>query len=126
MIKDKHMPALQGMFPSWITSCSKDGEPNTTVISQIWYVDENHVALSFQFFNKTKKNISENPFAFATITDPNSMQQFNLELQYDHSETNGDLFDDMDMKLQAIASMSGMSDIFKLQAADVYKVLSIK
>ncbi len=126
MIEDKHIAALQGMFPSWITSCSKDGEPNTTVISQIWYVDENHVALSFQFFNKTKKNISENPFAFATITDPNSMQQFNLELQYDHSETNGDLFDDMDMKLQAIASMSGMSDIFKLQAADVYKVLSIK
>ena len=126
MIEDKHIAALQGMFPSWITSCSKDGEPNTTVISRIWYVDENHVALSFQFFNKTKKNISENPFAFATITDPNSMQQFNLELQYDHSETNGDLFDDMDMKLQAIASMSGMSDIFKLQAADVYKVLSIK
>ena len=51
MIKDKHMPALQGMFPSWITSCSSDGEPNTTVISQIWYVDETHVALSFQFFN---------------------------------------------------------------------------
>ena len=126
MIEDKHIAALQGMFPSWITSCSKDGEPNTTVISQIWYVDENHVALSFQFFNKTKKNISENPFAFATITDPNSMQQFNLELKYDHSDTNGDLFDDMDMKLQAIASMSGMSDIFKLQAADVYKVLSIK
>ena len=49
MIKEKHLPSLQGMFPSWITSCSKDGEPNTTVISQIWYVDEKHVALSFQF-----------------------------------------------------------------------------
>ena len=56
MIKDKHLPAMQGMFPSWITSCSEEGEPNTTVISQIWYVDKNHVALSFQFFNKTKKN----------------------------------------------------------------------
>ena len=54
MIQEKHLPSLQGMFPSWITSCSKDGEPNTTVISQIWYVDEKHVALSFQFFNKTK------------------------------------------------------------------------
>ena len=63
MIKEYHMPALQGMFPSWITSCSSDGEPNTTVISQIWYVDEKHVALSFQFFNKTKKNISENPYS---------------------------------------------------------------
>jgi hypothetical protein len=30
------------------------------------------------------------------------------------------------MKLEAIASMSGMSGIFKLQAADVYKVKSLK
>ena len=55
MIKDEHHPCLQGMFPSWITTCSADGEPNTTVISQIWYVDEENVALSHQFFNKTKK-----------------------------------------------------------------------
>ena len=116
---------MQGMFPSWITSCSLEGEPNTTVISQIWYVDENHVALSFQFFNKTKKNISVNPFAYATITDPSNMKQYNLELQFDHSETEGELFDEMDMKLQAIASMTGMTGVFELQAADVYKVLSI-
>ena len=102
-----------------------DGEPNTTVISQIWYVDENHVALSFQFFNKTKKNISENPYAYATISDPDTLKQYNLELKFDHEETEGDLFDEMDMKLQAIASMTGMTGIFKLQAADVYKVLSI-
>lgn len=125
MIKDEHLPAMQGLFPSWITSCSKDGEPNTTVISQIWYVDKNHVALSFQFFNKTKKNISLNPYAYATITDPSNMKQYNLELQFDHSETEGELFDEMDMKLQAIASMTGMTGIFELQAADVYKVLSI-
>ena len=56
MITDEHLPALQGMFPSWITTVSNDGEPNTTVISQIWHVNETEVALSFQFFNKTKKN----------------------------------------------------------------------
>ena len=37
----------------------------------------------------------------------------------------GDLFDEMDMKLEAIASMQGMSGIYKLLAADVYKVLNI-
>jgi len=31
----------------------------------------------------------------------------------------------MDMKLEAIASMTGMTGIFKLQAADVYKVSSL-
>ncbi len=126
MITDEHQPCLQGMFPAWITTCSAAGEPNTTTISQVWYVDDEHVALSFQFFNKTKKNIAENPYAFATIVNPGTLQMYNLELEFDHSETDSDLFDEMDMKLEAIASMSGMSGIFKLLAADVYKVKSLK
>ena len=125
MITDEHLPALQGMFPSWVTTSSASGEPNTTVISQVWYVDEDHVALSFQFFNKTKKNIEENPNAFATIVNPATMQLYNLELEFDHSETDSELFDEMDMNFEAIASMSGMSGIFKLLAADIYKVKSL-
>ena len=77
-------------------------------------------------FNKTKKNISENPHAFATVVNPGNLQMFNLELQFDHTETEGDLFVEMDMKLEAIASMTGMSGIFKLMGADVYKVISIR
>ena len=96
MITDDHLPALQGMFPSWITTVSNDGEPNTTVISQIWHVNETEVALSFQFFNKTKKNISQNPFAFATITNPASFDMYTLELEYSRTENEGDLFDDLD------------------------------
>ena len=125
MIEDKHLPALEGMFPSWITTSSIDGEPNTTVISQIWFVSETEVALSFQFFNKTKKNISQNPYAFATIVNPASFDMYNLELEYNRTENKGDLFDEMDMKLEAIASMSGMSGIFELKGADIYNVLSI-
>ncbi|MDP7464525.1 MAG: pyridoxamine 5'-phosphate oxidase family protein, partial [SAR324 cluster bacterium] len=67
-----------------------------------------------------------NPNAFATIVNPGTMAMYNLELEFDHSETDSDLFDDMDMKLEAIASMTGMSGIFKLLAADVYKVKSLK
>ena len=126
MITDEHFPALQGMFPSWITTCSAAGEPNTSVISQIWYVDENHVALSNQFFNKTKRNIAENPFAYARIINPSTLGMFNLELEFHHTEAEGDLFDEMEMKLEAIASMSGMSGIFRLLGADVYKLTSIK
>ena len=126
MIKEDHLPALQGMFPSWITTCSLDGEPNTSVISQVWYVDDKHVALSNQFFNKTKKNISENPFAYVTIVNPSSLKKYNLELEYKYSESEGDLFDEMEMKLEAIASMSGMEDIFKLLAADVFEIISLK
>jgi hypothetical protein len=113
------------MFPSTFSTCSNEGEPNTTVISQVWYVDEEHVALSFQFFSKTRKNIAENPFGYVSITNPMTMDMYGLEIEFVRSETDGDLFDDMDMKLQAIASMSGMEDIFELKAADIYKVHKI-
>lgn len=126
MITDDHLPAMQGIFPSWITTSSSNGEPNTSVISQIWYVSENEVALSNQFFNKTKRNINENPFAFATIVNPETFDMYNLELEFTRSETEGDLFDEMDMKLEAIASMSGMSGIFELKAADIYRIISIQ
>ena len=126
MITEEHFPALQGMFPSWITTCSAAGEPNTSVISQIWYVDADHVALSNQFFNKTKRNVAENPFAYASIINPTTLGMHNLELEFQHTEAEGDLFDEMEMKLEAIASMSGMSGVFRLLGADVYKVASIK
>ena len=77
------------------------------------------------FFNKTKKNISVNPFAYATITDPSNMNQYNLELQFDHSETEGELFKRNGYEVTSYASITGMTGIFELQAADVYKVLSI-
>ena len=126
MLPEEIKPAMQGLVPSTLVSCSLEGEPNTTEISQVWYVDENHVALSHQFFNKTHRNIRANPFVFVIIRIPESFQEWHLEMQYDHSESEGPLFEDMDMKLEAIASMTGMSGIFKLRAADVYKVLSVR
>jgi hypothetical protein len=112
MLPDEIKPAMQGLVPSTLVSCSLDGEPNTTKISQVWYLDENHVALSHQIFNKTHRNIRANPFAFAIIRDPEKFQEWHVELHFDHSESDGELFDEMDMKLEAIASMTGMSDIF--------------
>ena len=126
MLPEEIKPAMQGLVPSTLVSCSLEGEPNTTEISQVWYVDENHVALSHQFFNKTHRNIRANPFVFVIIRTPESFQEWHLEMQYDHSESEGPLFEDMDMKLEAIASMTGMSGIFKLREADVYKVLSVR
>ena len=126
MLPDEIKPAMQGVIPSTMVTCSLAGVPNVTDISQVWYVDESRVALSHQFFNKTHRNIRENPFAKLIIRDAQAFGEWHLELQYDHSEDEGSLFDEMDTKLEAIASMSGMSGVFKLRAADIYKVLSVR
>ena len=77
-----------------------------------------------QFFNKTIKNVRENPYAIAWVINPETFDSWDLELEYDHSETSGPVFDAMDMRIEAIASMTGMTGIFKLQAADIYRVTS--
>ena len=120
------IPALQGAIPSVIVTCALDGEPNVTTVSQIYFVDQNHVELSFQFFSKTIRNVRENPYVAAQVLHPTDFSVWLLQLRYDRSETEGPLFDDMDIKLEAIASMTGMAGVFKLRAADVYEVLAVE
>ena len=116
---------LDNGLPALMVSCSADGTPNVTVISQVYYVDETHVALSFQFFNKTIKNVRENPRAWAGVMDFLGQADWLLDLEFERSETEGPIFDAMDMQIEAIASATGMSGIFKLRAADIYHVLSV-
>lgn len=124
VLPDEIKPAMQGVLPSHVATCSLDGTPNTSVVSQVYYVDSGHVALSYQFFSKTIKNIKENPRALAWLTNPETLETWDLEIEYDHSETSGPVFDVMDMQIEAIASLTGMKGIFKLRAADIYRVLS--
>src|SRR6185503_8529706 len=62
-------PVMDNGIPAVMVTCSAAGVPNTTVISQVYYVDETHVALSFQFFNKTIRNVRENPRAYVCVLD---------------------------------------------------------
>ena len=126
MLPEEIKPAMLGAIPSTMATSSLEGVPNVTAISQVWYVDETHVALSFQFFSKTHRNVRENPFAEVIVRDGQNFQEWYIEIQYDHSEESGPLFEAMDVELEAIASLTGMSGIFKLRAADVYRVLSVR
>jgi uncharacterized protein len=119
-------PVLESGTPGAMVTCSADGKPNATVISQVYYVDETHAALSFQFFSKTIRNVRENPRAFVCVFDMPGHAHWELQLEFQRSETEGPIFDAMDMQIEAIASMTGMSGIFKLRAADIYRVLSVE
>jgi adenylate cyclase len=120
---DSIRACLEGVVPSLIATCSADGVPNITYVSQVHYVDRNHVALSFQFFNKTRENILANPLATVYLLDPHTAARWVLQLRYVRTETSGALFERMKAHLAGIASHTGMAGVFQLKGADVYEVL---
>lgn len=115
-------PAMQGIIPTCMSTCSPDGIPNVTYISQVWYVDERHLAISCQFFNKTTRNVRANPPAQIVTTCPDSYAIWRVAARYVESRTDGELYQTMADHLAVIASMSGMADVFRLLSADVYEV----
>jgi hypothetical protein len=117
---------LEGTGPSLLASCSADGMPNVTFVSQVHYVDRDHVALSFQFFNKTRENVLVNPQAVAYVADPITGARYRLRLRYLRTEDSGPLFESMKAKLAGIASHTGMSGVFRLRGSDVYRVLAVE
>src|SRR4029079_12133653 len=117
---------LQGILPAQLFTCSRDGVPNAAYLSHVDYVDPTHVALSFQFFNKSRRNIAENPHALVIVLDPDTGQGWQLRLRYERSETEGPLFERMALRIESIASYCGLKGIFKLRASDIYEVRSIE
>jgi GAF domain-containing protein/pyridoxamine 5'-phosphate oxidase-like protein len=117
---------FQGVIPSIVATSDSQGIPNVTYASQVYLVDEQHVALSCQFFNKTRKNLDQNPSACAQIMDPVTLQAYLLRLRFLRSEKSGPLFDTMSLRIDAIASHTGMAGVFRLIAADVFEVRSVE
>ena len=115
-------PCLEGAIPAVMATCAVDGMPNVAYISQVYYVDERHVALSFQFFNKTRQNILANPHATVLLIHPQTAGYFRLHIRYLRTETEGPLFEGMKAQLAGIASHTGMQGVFRLLGSDVYEV----
>jgi hypothetical protein len=104
-------------------TCSAEGVPNATILSIVRFVDFERVALTRQFFNKTRANLDENPKAQAIVVDPRNGDQYVLDLRYLHTESEGPIFDEVEANLAAVASQMGMSDVFRLRGVDIHRVL---
>lgn len=117
---------LDGAVPAVVATCSADGMPNVAYASQVHYVDAGHVALSFQFFSKTRENVLAHPYAQVQVIEPGSFRHFRLRVRYLRTETAGPLFEYMKAQLAGIAAQTGMDKVFVLRGADVYQVLDIE
>lgn len=114
---------FEGVIPSPLATCSADGTPNVTYMSIVQYVDSERVALSRQFFNKTRTNLDENALAQVQVVDPATLARYALDLRFLHTETEGPVFEAMRANLEAIASQTGMGDVFRLRGVDIHRVL---
>lgn len=117
---------LEGIIPSILATADVEGMPNVSLISHVQYVDPEHVALSYQFFNKTRRNLLATKRASVVVVDPDTNAQYRLALGYLETQTSGPLFEIMRAKLSGIASHSGMQGVFRLLGSDVFRVERIE
>jgi len=116
---------FEGVVPAVIATAAADGTPNVTYLSKVRMVDNERVALSNQFFSKTTRNLAENPRASLLLIDPVTFDEYRLVVKYERTERRGPLFDRMDADIEAVAAITGMSGIFKLKSADIYRVVQL-
>ena len=117
---------LEGIIPGHIATCDRDGMPNLAYLSQVQFIDNAHVALSYQFFNRTRQNVLAGSPVRLLLTSHVTGAQYRLTLEYLRTETAGPLFEQMRAKLAGIASHTGMSGVFHLLGSDIYRVLAIE
>ena len=116
---------FEGIIPAEIATASADGVPNVTHLSRVHLVDDDHVALSNQFFSKTVRNLAENPRACVEVIDPLTYDRYRMMLVYERTERRGPLFERLRRDIDAIAALTGMQDVFKLKSADIYRVVEL-
>jgi predicted pyridoxine 5'-phosphate oxidase superfamily flavin-nucleotide-binding protein len=117
---------FEGAVPAVIATADADGVPNITYLSRVTMVDGERVALSNQFFSKTARNLAENPRASVLLIDPLTYEQYRLTLVYERTDRRGLIFERLREDVDALAAVVGMQDVFKLRAADVYRVAHIE
>lgn len=117
---------LEGAIPGVLATCGADGLPNVSYVSEVEYVDAQHLALSFQFFNKTRRNVLANPAVALLVVHPQTGCMYRLAGRYLHTQTEGPLFERMKAKLAGIASHTGMDGVFVLRGADVYAIDAVE
>jgi adenylate cyclase len=114
-----------GAVPAVIATAGPDGRPNVTYITRAHRVGDDRIALSNQFMSKTARNIAANPRACLLLIDPVTYDEFRLSLVYERTERRGYVFEQLRTDVDAIAALEGMQDVYRLRAADIFRIVDV-
>jgi adenylate cyclase len=117
---------LEGIIPPSIATVSADGVPHASFLSHVEYVDESHVALTYQFFNRTRSNLQATGRAALMVECPYSGARVLMQVRHLRTETEGPVFERLRAKLAGVAAHTGMEKVFRLLGADVFEVESLE
>jgi adenylate cyclase len=117
---------LEGVVPPAMCTASPEGVPHANYLSHAEFIDDEHIALSFQFFNQSRQNVMRTRRASLSVDDPYTGDGVVMRLEYLRTETAGPVFERIRAKLAGIASHTGMENVFALRGADVYRVLALR
>jgi adenylate cyclase len=66
-----------------------------------------------------------NPRASLLLIEPRTHDEFRLSLVYERTERRGHVFEKLRADVDAIAALEGMQHVFRLRAADIFRVVEI-
>jgi hypothetical protein len=116
--------ALDSVIPLMVCTCGDGDNPNISIMSQLYYINEQQVALSYQFMNKTWRNLLVNPVFTALVLEPEKMSIWRLRLEYLEEKTEGPIFEEMEMQILALSTPENIS--FSLHSALICKVIFVE
>lgn len=117
---------FEGVIPSIIATASADGMPNISYLSHVVRVDDDHVALSNQFFAKTAANVRANPHVTLILVDGFTGDQYLVAVGFVRSVDSGPLFEKIALQLRASSAQVGMSEVMRLRSADIFRAHHIE
>lgn len=115
----------EGGIPA-VMCTTAGGVPNITYVSRVHQVDAGRVAISNQFMSKTSRNIAVNPRADLLLIDPVSHEEYRLALRFERTERRGPVFERLRDDVAELAELMGLEGVFRLRAADIYRVTDIE
>ncbi|MFT3953291.1 MAG: GAF domain-containing protein [Piscinibacter sp.] len=117
---------LEGVIPPVMCTVSADKVPHVNYLSHAEYIDDEHVALTYQFLNRSRQNVLATGRVALCVEDPFTGTGVVLQLRYLRTDTEGPVFERLRAKLAGIAAQTGMEKVFHLRGADLYRVESLR